>query len=93
MKIKTFTFEDNSIFSYNKNYEIEQNLRKQRGEFYYIKSIDKIDNTINEFINNNKNIEIIDIKINKITKGNNPPTNILIYTLIYNERSANELIN
>lgn len=90
MKIKTFTFEDNSIFSYNKNYEIEQNLRKQRGEFYYIKSIDKIDNTINEFINNNKNIEIIDIKINKITKGNNPPTNILIYTLIYKERKEYE---
>jgi hypothetical protein len=41
---------------------------------------------INDFINSNgKNIEIIDIKISSITKGNNPPTSILVYTIIYKE--------
>lgn len=76
MKIKTFSFEDNILFVYDNHY----------GEHKYIKYIERIDNMINDFINNNeKNIEIIDIKINTIVKGNNPPTSILIYTLIYKE--------
>lgn len=86
MKIKTFTFEDNSIFKYNKNFDNED--RKSNGEYYYIKEIDKIDYTINEFINSN-NIEVVDIKVNNIVKGNNPPTSILVYTIIYKERSEN----
>lgn len=84
MKIKTFTFEDNSVFKYNKNYENEQEFRKINGEYYYTKNLDRIDYMINNFIEE-KNIEIIDIKVNSITKGNNPPTSILIYTLIYKE--------
>lgn len=76
MKIKTFTFEDNYIFSFDDRY----------GKYRYISNTEIIDNMINDFINSNeKNIEIIDIKINSITKGNNPPTSILIYTLIYKE--------
>ena len=84
MKIKTFSFEDNSIFKYNRFYEEEQNYRKAQGEYYYIKNIELIDKTINDFINKNK-IEIIDIKINEIIKGNNPPTCILVYTILYKE--------
>lgn len=84
MKIKTFSFEDNILFIYDKN--IDKNLVYKYGESCYIKKIEKIDNMINDFINNNeKNIEIIDIKINSIVKGNNPPTSILIYTMIYKE--------
>lgn len=84
MKIKTFSFEDNSIFKYNKNYEEEVDFRKAEGEYYYINNIKLIDETINDFINNS-NIEVIDIKINNIVKGNNPPTSILVYTLMYKE--------
>lgn len=84
LKVKTFTFEDNSVFEYNRNYESEIYYRKQRGEYYYRSDTDKIDYNINEFLNN-KNINIIDIKINSIVKGNNPSTSILIYTIIYNE--------
>ena len=83
LKVKTFTFEDDSVFEYNRNYESEIYYRKQRGEYYYRSDTDKIDYNINEFLNN-KNINIIDIKINSIVKGNNPPTSILIYTIIYN---------
>ena len=84
LKDKTFTFEDDSVFEYNRNYESETYYRKERGEYYYRSDTDKIDYKINEFLNN-KNINIIDIKINSIVKGNNPPTSILIYTIIYNE--------
>lgn len=84
MKIKTFSFEDNSIFKYNRRYEEEEGYRKARGEYYYTKNIELIDKTINDFINNDK-INIIDVKINSIVKGNNPPTSILIYTIIYKE--------
>lgn len=84
MKIKTFTFEDNVIFKYNKNYDEEQFVRAFSGEYYYKKDTDKIDSTINYFLSTN-NIEIIDIKISSITKGNNPPTSILVYTIIYKE--------
>lgn len=84
MKIKTFSFEDNSIFRYNNNYGEEMDFRKPKGEYYYIKNIKLIDETINNFINNN-NIEVIDIKTNSIVKGNNPPTSILVYTIMYKE--------
>ena len=84
LKVKTFTFEDNSLLEYNRNYASETYYRKERGEYYYRSDTDKIDYNINEFLNN-KNINIIDIKINSIVKGNNPPTSILIYTIIYNE--------
>lgn len=84
MNIKTFSFEDNSIFEYNRDYEKEKNYRKAEGEYYYIKNVELIDKTINDFINKNK-IEIIDIKINEIIKGNNPPTSILVYTILYKE--------
>lgn len=87
MKIKTFTFEDSSIFKHNKDLGVES--RRHNGEFYYIKDIAKIDYTINEFINSN-NIEVVDIKVNNIVKGNNPPTSILVYTIIYKERSEND---
>lgn len=50
LKIKTFTFEDNCVFKYNR-----------------------------------ENVEIVDIKVNSIVKGNNPPTSILVYTIIYKE--------
>lgn len=83
LKIKTFSFEDNSIFKYNSNEE-ERYYRKSNGEYYYIKNIELIDKTINDFIVNN-NIDVIDIKINNIVKGNNPPTSILIYTITYEE--------
>ena len=72
MKIKTFTFEDNSLFKFNKNYTNEE---------HYIKDTTKIDTTINEFI---KGVEVVDIKVSTIIKGNNPPTSILVYTIIYN---------
>ena len=75
LKIKTFTFEDNDIFKYNENHY---------GEQKYISNTNEIDYHINEFLND-KNINIIDIKINSIVKGNNPPTSILIYTIIYTE--------
>lgn len=83
MKIKTFSFEDNSVFRYNKDYT-EEWCSKSIGEYSYISNVSLIDETINNFINNS-NIEIIDIKINNIIKGNNPPTSILIYTIIYKE--------
>lgn len=85
MKIKTFTFEDNTILKYNRNYDKEQFERAYNGEYYYIKNIKLIDNTINNFLENYNVSEIIDIKINRITKGNNPPTSILIYTIVYKE--------
>jgi hypothetical protein len=80
MKIKTFAFEDNYTFSYDSKY----------GKHCYISNVKRIDDMINDFINSNeKDIEIIDIKINSIIVGNNPPiktpTSILIYTLIYKE--------
>ena len=87
LKIKTFTFEDNSIFTYNRNYE--ENDRRYLGEYYYFQDTDKIDSKLNTFLNDN-NVEIVDIKINSITKGNNPPTSILIYTIIYKEMMNNE---
>ena len=62
LKVKTFTFEDNSVFEYNRNYESEIYYRKQRGKYYYRSDTDKIDYNINEFLNN-KNINIIDINI------------------------------
>ena len=88
MKIKTFTFEDASIFKYNQMfnerdfnpYDYPFNI----GEFYYISHSYIIDSTINKFIEEN-NIEVIDIKINSIVRGNNPPTSILIYTIYYKE--------
>ena len=79
MKIKTFTFEDNRIFRYNDSHN------HCEGEFYYISMVDKINNQINNFISNN-NIEVVDIKINNIVRGNNPPTSILIYTIVYKEK-------
>lgn len=82
MKIKTFTFEDNSLFKFNKDYENEQIFRKSWGEYFYIKDITKIDTIINEFI---KGVEVVDIKVSTIVKGNNPPTSILVYTIIYKE--------
>lgn len=88
LKIKTFSFEDNSIFKYNSNEE-EKYYRKPNGEYYYIKNIELIDKTINDFIFNN-NIDVIDIKINNIVKGNNPPTSILIYTITYYEGGEEE---
>ena len=84
MKTKTFSFEDNSIFKYNRKHEEEEYYRQPRGEYYYIKNIDLIDKAINDFINSN-NIEVIDIKVNTIVRGNNPPTSILIYTIVYKE--------
>ena len=82
MKIKTFTFEDNSLFTFNKNYENEQHFRKDFGEYYFIRDNTKIDTIINGFI---KGVEVVDIKVNTMTKGNNPPTSILVYTIIYKE--------
>lgn len=82
-------YEREDVFEYNRNYESETYYRKQRGEYYYRSNTDKIDYNINEFLNN-KNINIIDIKINSIVKGNNPPTSILIYTIIYNELESEE---
>ena len=82
MKIKTFTFEDNSLFKFNNNYENEQLFRKDFGEYYFIKDTTKIDTTINEFI---KGVEVVDIKVSTMVKGNNPPTSILVYTIIYKE--------
>jgi hypothetical protein len=89
MKIKTFSFEDNSIFKYNGEYERKNLVWNTNGEYYYTKNIELIDKTINDFINNDK-INIIDVKINSIVKGNNPPTSILIYTIIYKENKRNE---
>lgn len=88
MKIKTFTFEDNSIFKYNKMFNrsdfkpSEYDFRL--GEYYYFSHSYIIDDTINRFIEEN-NIEVIDIKINNIVRGNNPPTSILVYTIYYKE--------
>lgn len=76
LKVKTFTFEDDSIFKYNRRYE-EENM----GEYYY-KDVDKIDETINNFILCN-NLDVVDIKVNSIVIGNNPPTSILVYTIVY----------
>lgn len=80
LQVKTFTFEDNSIFKYNRRYEEENRLDK--GEYYYYKDVDKIDDTINNFILDN-NLDVVDIKVNSIVKGNNPPTSILVYTIVY----------
>ena len=80
MKIKTFTFEDNTILEYDIN-----DTDIENGEWYYKSNVDKIDKIINMFLKDNENIEIVDIKINSIVKGNNPPTSILIYTIIYKE--------
>jgi hypothetical protein len=88
MKIKTFTFEDNSILKYNKMFnrrdfepsEYDFNI----GEYYYFSHSYIIDDTINRFIEEN-NIEVIDIRINNIVRGNNPPTSILVYTIYYKE--------
>ena len=80
LKVKTFTFEDDSIFKYNRRYEEENRL--DMGEYYYYKDVDKIDDTINNFISCN-NLDVVDIKVNSIVKGNNPPTSILIYTVVY----------
>lgn len=80
LQVKTFTFEDNSIFNYNRRYEEENRLDK--GEYYYYKDVDKIDDTINNFILDN-NLIVVDIKVNSIVKGNNPPTSILVYTIVY----------
>lgn len=79
LKIKTFTFEDNCVFKYNEN----ENTRDTH-EYYYKEKSYIIDDKINTFLKYN-NIEIVDIKVNSITKGNNPPTSILIYTIIYKE--------
>lgn len=76
LKVKTFTFEDDSIFKYNRRYE-EENMVE-----YYYKDVDKIDETINNFILDN-NLDVVDIKVNSIVKGNNPPTSILVYTVVY----------
>lgn len=80
LKVKTFTFEDDSIFKYNRWYEEENRL--DMGEYYYYKDVDKIDDTINNFILCN-NLDVVDIKVNSIVKGNNPPTSILVYTIVY----------
>ena len=80
LKVKTFTFEDDSIFKYNRRYEEENRL--DMGEYYYYKDVDKIDETINNFILCN-NLDVVDIKVNSIVKGNNPPTSILVYTIVY----------
>ena len=80
MKIKTFTFEDNAILKYELN-----NTNIAKGEWLYKPYVDKIDKIINMFLKDNKNIEIIDIKINSIVKGNNPHTTILVYTILYKE--------
>ena len=90
LKIKTFSFEDNSIFKYNSDEE-EKYYREPNGEYYYIRNIELIDKTINDFIGNN-NIDVIDIKINNIVKnniveGNKTPISILIYTITYYEES------
>lgn len=79
LKVKTFTFEDDCIFKYNRRYEEENRL--DMGEYYY-KDVDKIDETINNFILCN-NLDVVDIKVNSIVIGNNPPTSILIYTVVY----------
>ena len=80
LKVKTFTFEDDSIFKYNRRYEEENRICM--GEYYYYKDVDKIDDTINNFISCN-NLDVVDIKVNSIVIGNNPPTSILIYTIVY----------
>lgn len=80
MKIKTFTFEDNAILKYDLD-----NTNIAKGEWLYKPYVDKIDKIINMFLKDNENIEIVDIKISVIVKGNNPPTSILIYTIIYKE--------
>lgn len=82
LKIKTFTYEDNFIFKYNKQYENEET--RNNGAYYYNKKLYLIDDDINTFLKYN-NVEIVDIKINSIVKGNNPPTSILIYTIIYKD--------
>ena len=80
IKVKTFTFEDNAIFKYD-----VYGTDIEKGEWLYKPYIDKIDDTINKFLEENEFIEIVDIKINSIVKGNNPPTSILIYTILYRE--------
>ena len=67
LKVKTFTFEDDSVFEYNRNYESETYYRKERGEYYYRSDTDKIDYKINEFLNN-KNINIINLYVLKPVK-------------------------
>lgn len=88
MKIKTFTFEDSSILKYNKmfnrrDFDPSEHLFNI-GEYYYFSRSEIIDNTINNFTTQN-NIKILDIKINSIVRGNNPPTSVLIYTIYYEE--------
>ena len=80
IKIKTFTFEDNAIFKYDLN---ATDIGK--GEWFYKPDVNKIDDMINKFLEENEFIEIVDVKINSIVKGNNPPTSILIYTILYRE--------
>lgn len=82
LKIKTFTYEDNFIFNYNRQYENDDAINY--GAYYYNKKLHLIDDDINTFLKDN-NVEIVDIKINSIVKGNNPPTSILIYTIIYKD--------
>ena len=79
LKVKTFMFEDSSIFKYNRRYEEENRICIEE---YYYKDVDKIDETINDFILCN-NLDVVDIKVNSIVTGNNPPTSILVYTIVY----------
>lgn len=75
MKIKTFLIEATEVVEYS-----EEKVKKTNGDLSYNLKPELLDNTINDFIKDKK---IISISQNSFIKGNNPPTPILIYTIIY----------
>lgn len=81
-KIKTFMFQDGEMVFYNGNDNWIRTTGYGTSRKSYNFKTDYIDNIINDWIDNNQ-INVVSIQQSSFVKGNNPPTSILVYTIVY----------
>ena len=77
IKIKTFMYEGTDLATYNK-----RKAEMTNGVYYYDLDASKMDKEINNFTKKHKVISVTPVTF---IKGNNPPTPIIMYTVVYEE--------
>ena len=75
IKIKTFIYEGADFATYNQK-------KTAGGTHYYDLDASKMDKEINNFTKKHKAISVTPVTF---VKGNNPPTPIIMYTIVYEE--------
>lgn len=77
IKIKTFIYEGADFATYN-----QRKTGITAGIYYYNLDASKMDKEINNFTKEHKVISVTPVTF---VKGNNPPTPIIMYTIVYEE--------